>query len=230
MRYKGIVHLHSKYSYDSNLRIEKIVEFALKNQLNFIILSDHDSIAGSLQLKKIIEQNKLNIIVPVAAEYKTTDGDLIALFIKKEITTKNTIDFVNEVRKQNGLVFLPHPYKGHKHIDELAGMVDAIEIFNSRNDHDIDAKASQLANKLNKPYYYSSDAHLYTNLKDCIIGFQSPFGLKKALLTADVRPINLYRTNKCFIIYTQIIKAIKNKDYKLLLKSICYFIINGIKA
>ena len=49
--YRGLIHFHSCYSYDSILSIKNIVSFAIENDLNFLILTDHDNINGSKVLK-----------------------------------------------------------------------------------------------------------------------------------------------------------------------------------
>jgi len=74
---KGIIHLHSFHSYDSAIGIDSIIDFAISNELDFIILTDHDSISGSLALRQRIEELGLSIIVPIAAEYCTEYGDVI---------------------------------------------------------------------------------------------------------------------------------------------------------
>ena len=68
---KGIIHLHSSFSHDAINKIDKIIDKALENDLDFIILTDHDTINGSLALRKRIKERKLNLIAPIAAEYKT---------------------------------------------------------------------------------------------------------------------------------------------------------------
>ena len=131
-KYRGIIHFHSKYSYDSLLGIEEIVEFAKQNNLNFLCLTDHNTIEGAIELYNYVQKKKLDIEVIIGAEYKTSLGDIIALCIKEEITEMEFDAFVAEVRRQNGVLLLPHPYKGHRNIEYIASKVDLIEVFNSR--------------------------------------------------------------------------------------------------
>ena len=48
---KGSIHFHSNESYDSMNSIDKIIDKAMLNNLDFIILTDHDTIEGSLKLR-----------------------------------------------------------------------------------------------------------------------------------------------------------------------------------
>ena len=44
---RGIIHCHSRYSYDSLTGISAYLKVAREQSLDFIILTDHDTIAGS---------------------------------------------------------------------------------------------------------------------------------------------------------------------------------------
>jgi len=37
-------------------------------------------------------------------------GDIIGLFIEKEIKARSAMEVVREIKEQGGLVMLPHPY------------------------------------------------------------------------------------------------------------------------
>ncbi len=213
--YKGLIHFHSCYSYDSILNIEEIVVFAVKNKLNFLVLTDHDNIEGSIKLKQYIEKNSMDIEVLVAAEYNTEYGDIIALGIKYEIINMKFNFFVDEVKKQNGILLFPHPYKGHKNIDVIAKEVDMIEIFNARTDDMNNQKAVDLAQKYNKPFYYATDAHNYKSLQNGIIEFKKQGNFIESLLKSK---IIIKSKNKSYLWETylsQYIKSFKEKNIKL---------------
>ena len=228
MIYRGLIHFHSQYSYDSILSIKKIVEFAIKEKLNFLILTDHDTINGAVALKKYIDDNNYNIEVIIAAEYNTEYGDIVALNISKEIMNMKFDLFIDEVKKQNGLLFFPHPYKGHKNIEYIAKNVDAIEVFNSRTDDESNKKALILSNKYNKLKYYATDAHSYTSLKNCIIEFKKDGTLVESLQNSIINPCDTKKTYYIEVLYSQFIKSFKNKDlilFKSLVKNLLFNII-----
>jgi predicted metal-dependent phosphoesterase TrpH len=216
--YKGIMHFHSKYSYDSILSIDEIVRFALKNELNFLILTDHNTLVGSLKLKESINNQNLNINVIIGAEYKTEYGDIIALNIKEEIHNMNYSAFIKEVRKQGGVLLFPHPYKGHKNIEIIAKDVDMIEVFNSRVDDKGNQQALLLATKFKKPIYYASDAHNYKSLDNIIIKIDSTNNsLLESLLHSELKVVTKEKSYQYELFYSQYIKALKRKDIKLLI-------------
>jgi len=214
--YRGLIHFHSNYSYDSILSINKIVKFALKNNLNFLILTDHDTIEGSLKLKAYIDEKQINIEVLIAAEYNTEYGDIIALNIKKEIKNMKFDNFINEVKEQGGILLFPHPYKGHKEIEFIAQKVDMIEVFNARTGDNANRSALTLANKYNKKSYYASDAHTYLSLKNAIIEFPKQETYTHSILNSDIKLSKSLKSFNIEIIYSQFIKSIKIKRLKLL--------------
>jgi len=218
--YKGIMHFHSRYSFDSLLTIKKIVKLALLQELNFLLLTDHDTTAGSRALKNEVENRGLAIEVPMAAEYHTEHGDVIAAFINDEITERRFDYFVEEVKKQDGLLLLPHPYRGHNEIDTLAAAVDLIEIFNPRVSREDNEKAEKLARKYKKQTYYGSDMHLESEFTNSMVVFKREGTLKDSLLTAKIRSLNLEPAREDGVILSQAIKALKKGKIRLLLSQL----------
>jgi predicted metal-dependent phosphoesterase TrpH len=227
--YRGLIHFHSKYSYDSILSIKSIVNFALKENLNFLVLTDHDAISGSIALKEYINKNNYNIEVLISAEYNTEYGDIIALNINSEIKNMEFDLFVNEVKEQNGLLLLPHPYKGHKHIDYISTRVDLIEVFNARTDDISNEKAYRLAETNNIRKYYSTDAHNYASLKNSIIEFKNKGSLVESLTQSEIKQVSSIKSYYIETIYSQFIKAIKLKNLFLLKSLMINLIISTIK-
>ena len=214
--YKGIIHCHSLYSYDSMLKIEKIYEFCKKEKLDFIILTDHDTIKGSVELKKYaVSKNDHDLAVPVAAEYKTEFGDLIVAFIDNELDYKNFDNFIKQVRKQEALTLLPHPFIGHKNIEFLYSQSDLVEVFNSRVDDANNAKALSLATKLNKKKYSSPDAHLLNEYKNSIIEVKKIGNLKESLKNGEIIFNNKNKSFGVNVIMSQTIKSLKKKNFKI---------------
>jgi len=215
MKYRGIIHFHSKYSYDSMLSIERIVDLALKYELNFICLTDHENIGGSIALYNYIQEKKIPIEVIIGAEYNTSLGDVIALGIQKEIENLTFDNFMKEVKKQGGIVLFPHPYKGHKEVDYIASKVDMIEVFNSRVSDDGNLKAKELAQKFNIPIYYASDAHNQFSFNNSILEFDRKEDFLYSLLSSRIKCIVCKKSFYWEIIYSQIVKSYKKRDMKL---------------
>ena len=226
--YRGLIHFHSNYSYDSILSIKNIVKFAQKENLNFLALTDHDTIKGSIELKKYIDHKKIDIEVIMAAEYCTEYGDVIALGIKEEITEMKFDLFVQQVKQQNGLLFFPHPYYGHTHIEDVAQKVDFIEVFNSRVDKARNGKAIILSNKYKKHQYYATDAHNYKSLKNSIIEVEKAGTLIESFRNNTIYQLSAIKTRRYEVLLSQFVKSFKRRNLNLfisLVKDVIIYII-----
>ncbi|MDI6846752.1 MAG: hypothetical protein QMD23_01250 [Candidatus Bathyarchaeia archaeon] len=88
-------------------------------------------------------------------------GDVTGLYVQDKIKAREFHRVVDKIRRQDGLVVLPHPYNGHEGvIEELTSYVDVVEALNGRSSRVKNAKALRLVNDLDKPAIACSDAHL----------------------------------------------------------------------
>ena len=150
-------HIHSIYSTDGILSPQRIIKIAYSKGLNAVAITDHDTIKGGLQAKSI-KQDK--VIIVVGSEVNTDFGDIIGLFLNKEIKSRRFGEVIDEIKAQGGIVVLPHPYRRKKFPDEeLLKRVDVIEGINGRTPEELNLKAQELARKLKKPMIAGSDAH-----------------------------------------------------------------------
>lgn len=150
------LHIHSKYSKDSLLEPERILKIGKKKGLDGIAVTDHETIKGGLVASKIDKD-----FVIVGAEMRTEYGDVIGLFLNEEIKSNKFIEVVEEIREQDGVVVLAHPFrKGIKFPTDLLKYVDLIEGFNARSRKEDNKRAYELATKFKKPMTAGSDAHL----------------------------------------------------------------------
>jgi len=229
MMYRGIIHLHSRYSFDSILTINAILRICLREKLNFVILADHNTIKGSIALRKLAIRRGVDVEVPISAEYATEYGDVIAAFIKEEIRTSNFSELLREVKRQGGILLMPHPYHGHSQVEVVAEQADLIEVFNGRITPEKNALARELAKRLNKPGYFASDAHLAINAANVIVEVEKMVDLKESLLRKEIRPVKAEYTGRLEIPFSQFVKAIKILDINLLVSSFVRLVINLAK-
>jgi predicted metal-dependent phosphoesterase TrpH len=227
--YRGLIHFHSCYSYDSISSIESIVAFALKNGINFLILTDHDTIDGSRELKAYVDRHDIDLEVLIAAEYKTEFGDVIAAGIHTEIVSMKFENFINEVRAQGGIILFPHPFVGHKNIEKIAAASDMIEVFNSRVSDELNQRSLELAIKYNKPIYYTSDAHTVFELKNSIIEFDNNGGLLKSLILSNIDRVTSRKTRQYEVLISQFIKSFKKRNARLFVFLLYYLLRNFSK-
>lgn len=211
---RGIIHCHSRYSYDSMISIRRYLRFAKTKELDFVILTDHDSIAGSQALRTAAARTLPRLEVPIAAEYLTDCGDVIAVFLKSEVNARTLHEFVDEARAQGALLLFPHPFVAHSQVEKIAGLCDRIEVFNARASDTQNIKASELAVTTNKRPYAAADAHLAASLGRAIIEIEDYGDLRTSLLQGEARWIS-QKSQRWEIVLSQGIKALKKRDSAL---------------
>jgi hypothetical protein len=106
--------------------------------------------------------------VIIGSEIMTEKGEVIGLFLTRNIESKGLYDVINEIKSQGGLVVVPHPFDGLRssafHVTkEYSSLIDAIEGFNSRCVFQrFNRKALDYATQYYLPVVGGSDAH-YAN-------------------------------------------------------------------
>lgn len=160
---KADLHIHTTYSMDCTMPLEKIISRCLEVGINCLGVADHNTIAGALKLK---EMAPFSIIV--GEEILTLNGEVIGFFLTQEIPSKLSIEeTVAQIKAQNGLVCIPHPYDRlrvsvfrDQISEDIMSDVDIIEVFNARSlSPGSSTKAAQLVQKYGKLASAGSDAH-----------------------------------------------------------------------
>lgn len=208
---RGIIHCHSKYSYDSIISISSYLRFARDHDLNFVMLTDHDTMQGSLALREAATKYMPTLEVPLAAEYLTEFGDIIVAFLKSEIRARSFDEFVIEARSQEAILIFPHPYVSHSEIERIASECDLIEVFNSRASAQQNAKALELAANMKRRTSAGTDAHLFNGLSRVILEVENRGDLRTSLLCGKMNWVGAI-TPRWEIATSQVIKACKKRD------------------
>jgi len=220
---KGLIHFHSNHSYDSVNSMESIMSFIQNESIGFLVLTDHETIKGSLELRAATKANNIQVVTPIAAEYKTDCGDLIAIFIKEEIEDMSAEGFIKEVHDQGGLVLIPHPYVGHKNLEKITSLVDAVEVYNPRCSDIENEKASKLACKYGKPIYHGTDAHTIQEMGNSIIKVKSISNeaeLRELLLNSKCISSNQKKSQSRFVFFSQMVRGFKTGNLKIIIKNV----------
>jgi len=162
-RIKVAIHLHTHYSWDSNLPPGALLEAAGRAGLDCVAITDHDEIAGALEARALG-----TVRVIVGEEVSTADGHLIGLFLEERIAPGlSAEETIAEIRAQGGLALAPHPFATlcDNSLQDAAwrlfDQLDAVEIFNAQNPLPADdARAVEFAEQTGLPAYVGMDAHL----------------------------------------------------------------------
>ena len=205
------------------MKPKRIVDWAVKNGIKHIAITDHDTIKGSLLAKHYADSKKLDINVIIGSEYKTDCGDLIALFIDEEIQEKQSLKFISKVHEKGGVVILPHPYHDHQLNNEIIEKVDIIEVFNSRLSVSQNEKAEKLAKQFNKPTIVGNDAHLFSELTLCLNFIDPALEIRKSIF--KIKGWNSKATKIKNVYKSQLIKGLKRKNFELIKKQLVNLLI-----
>lgn len=171
------LHIHSYYSGCSSIRPEKLLRIAKKRGLNGIAVTDHNTIKGGLEAKKLNKNKNFEVIV--GAEIRTEAGEILGYYLKREIRSRNAVEVIKEIHKQGGIAVIAHPFS-HGFVrkclrvdfKKLKGL-DGIEAHNSRNMFSWENFYSVMAaEKYKLAKTGGSDAHFYHEIGQGITFFK----------------------------------------------------------
>jgi predicted metal-dependent phosphoesterase TrpH len=127
-------HCHTHYSSDSIAKIDEILNAAHRQQLDKLVITDHNTICGAIEAHALEPD-----FVIVGEEVKTTSGELLAFFVKEEVPANlDPFKAIEELKAQGAFISVSHPMdnvRPHwplKMLKEIAPFVDAIEVGNAR--------------------------------------------------------------------------------------------------
>lgn len=129
------LHCHTQYSWDSAMPVDVLVQRCQHKGISCLAVTDHNTIAGALAVQAIAP-----FMVIVGEEIKTSQGELIGLFLKEEVPRDlSPEETIERVHAQGGLVSVPHPYDRFRRsrmqassLERVADQIDITEAFNCR--------------------------------------------------------------------------------------------------
>jgi predicted metal-dependent phosphoesterase TrpH len=158
-------HLHTALSGDAVTTIDELAERVEQERLDVLFITDHNVTTAAVAAA----ERGIGCRVIVGEEIRTTDGDIIGLFLTERVPYVLPLaEAVGLVRAQGGLVSLPHPFDpgrsslGGVKAEELcaAGLADVVEVFNAKiSDQEHNRQAADLASQFELPGVAGSDAH-----------------------------------------------------------------------
>ena len=162
VNYKIDLHTHSIISHDGGISKQQYIDILNSGMLDYIAITDHNETGFARMLNKEIGPK-----IIIGEEIKTTDGEIIGLFLKKTIAPgMSAVATINEIHADGGLIYVPHPFeKGRSSIQEevireFIEKIDIIETFNGRGTlRGKSDAASTLATTAKIAAAASSDAH-----------------------------------------------------------------------
>lgn len=216
MRVKIDLHVHTSHSRCAMLRPSDIEAVALKQGLDGVAITDHNTLAGALEVRDLAGKIK---VIP-GEEVKTSRGEIIGYFLEEPIPPfLSPEETLSRIRAQGGIVSVPHPLDRLRSsrldrdvLEKILPDIDMIESFNSR---DILTAADRTilnqAADLGKVLIAASDAHLKTEVGRCyalITDFSGPEDFLENLKNAEF----VQRKSPFWVhLVTKVLKACKKK-------------------
>jgi predicted metal-dependent phosphoesterase TrpH/glycosyltransferase involved in cell wall biosynthesis len=190
------LHMHTDHSSDCATPVDVLLATARDVGLGAIAVTDHNEISGALDARAKAADYGVKVIV--GEEVKTADqGEVIGLFIEEKIPRGMTLDeTIAEIRRQGGLVYVPHPFDrlhsvpDYEHMLAVVGDIDAIEVFNPRIAIPaFNEEAVRFAGKYRIVGGAGSDSHVAQGLGSVRISmrdFDGPEEFLESLRDADI--------------------------------------------
>lgn len=191
------LHMHTDHSSDCATPVEVLIETARDRGLGAIAVTDHNEVSGALAAAEVAEDmDDFKIIV--GEEVKTAEqGEVIGLFIKEKIPRGMTMtETIAEIRRQGGLVYVPHPFDrmhsvpDYEHLLDMVEEIDLLEVFNPRVAiSSFNEEAERFARKYNIIPAAGSDSHVAQGLGSVRVrlpDFDGPEEFLEAMRDAEI--------------------------------------------
>jgi predicted metal-dependent phosphoesterase TrpH/glycosyltransferase involved in cell wall biosynthesis len=210
------LHMHTDHSPDCATPVETLLDTAKRVGLGAIAITDHNEISGALEARE--RANGIKVIV--AEEVKTADqGEVIGLFIEEKIPRGMTLqETIAEIRRQGGLVYVPHPFDrmhavpDYEHLLDVVEDIDAIEVFNPRVAFSaFNEEAARFAAKYRIVAGAGSDSHVAQGLGSVKIRMRDFDGPEEFI--ASLRDADIVR-KKQSLLYVQALKFLQTRGKK----------------
>jgi len=191
------LHMHTDHSPDCATPVEVLLETARDRGLGAIAITDHNEVSGAIEARRIAEEMG-GIEVIVAEEVKTAEqGEVIGLFIEEKIPRGLTMaQTIAEIRRQGGLVYVPHPFDrfhsvpDYEHLLDIVEEIDILEVFNPRVAlTSFNEEAERFARKYRIVPGAGSDSHVAQGLGSVrvrIHDFDGPEDFLESMRDADI--------------------------------------------
>jgi hypothetical protein len=191
------LHMHTDHSPDCATPVETLIDTAKARGLGAIAITDHNEVSGATAAREYAETAG-GIKVIVAEEVKTAEqGEVIGLFIEKKIERGMTMaETMAEIRRQGGLVYVPHPFDrfhsvpDYEHLLNVVEEIDILEVFNPRVAFSaFNEEAVRFARKYRIVPGAGSDSHVAQALGSVRIrlrDFEGPEEFLEAMRDADI--------------------------------------------
>jgi predicted metal-dependent phosphoesterase TrpH len=190
------LHMHTDHSSDCATPVETLLATARDVGLGAIAITDHNEMSGAFAAAEIADEFGVKVIL--AEEVKTAEqGEVIGLFLEEKIARGMTMaETIAEIRRQGGLVYVPHPFDrlhsvpDYEHLLDMVEDIDILEVFNPRVALTaFNEEAERFAAKYRIVPGAGSDSHVAQGLGSVMIrvrDFDGPEEFLESMRDADI--------------------------------------------
>jgi predicted metal-dependent phosphoesterase TrpH len=187
------LHCHTCGSKDSLIRPARLLEICRSKGIDRIAITDHNTITGALEAAMLDPER-----VIVSEEIMTTQGELLAYFVREEVPPGLTPhEALARLRQQGTFVSVAHPFDvlraggwAEADLRAILPLVDALEVFNARTwGQKANRQAAALASEAGLLGTAGSDAHTYGEVGRTLVQlppFSDAPGLRQALMRSAI--------------------------------------------
>jgi hypothetical protein len=137
---RGILHVHSRFSYDGNHSLEEIASFGRRCGYGFICMSEHSDTLDSLSMQAHVAEcarvSTAECVVIPGVEFSLGQGLHLLGFGMRRLTPAHDASVVARfILEEGGVAVVAHPARYHYAVSErLASLVSGIEVWNGAYD------------------------------------------------------------------------------------------------
>lgn len=184
-------HCHTVFSKDSLTTPRQLVAACRRKGIDRVIVTDHDNIRGGRAAHELDPER-----VIVGEEIMTTRGEILAAFVQEEVPRLlSPEETIQRLRDQGAFISVSHPFDAMRSggwaepdLLEIAPLVDAIEVFNSRCvNPGYNREAQAFAEQHSLAGTVGSDAHAAFELGRSVLllePFSDADGLRRVIRSA----------------------------------------------
>jgi len=163
LTWKVDLHIHTCFSKDCLTELSPLIAACQRRGLDKIAITDHNTITGALAARELAPD-----LIIVGEEIMTTEGELIAYFVREEVPKGlPPQEVITRLREQGAVIGIPHPFERwrpsaltRRALQEIGEEVDTLEVFNARCLSPGDnRRAMEWATRHGKLATAGSDAH-----------------------------------------------------------------------
>ena len=135
---RGVLHVHSKYSFDGKLPLEELAILCRSRGYKFIALTEHAEDYGKEKMASLVAECRrlsgLDVIILPGLEYNCEGMHVLALGAESLFVETDLRRLIAKIHEDGGLAVLGHVAWYDKILYEKLGGLDGIEVWNPRYD------------------------------------------------------------------------------------------------